>query len=286
MGWIKIQEHEQTVLMDFSAREKSINTDFDSAIKNYIDRIVATYPAPYTIFATGGVDSQAVIQMWRKSGYEFNVVSVRYNNNFNEHDLETLKEFSEKFNVDVRYIDFDIVDFLENKLEEYVLKYRCNSPHICTHMAISELVPEGTVIFSGNIPQSNIIEFTVDLLPFYTYRDMSRPSLIPFFLMEDQDIAGAYLREDIKIMKNYSGLTQYENKCNMYNQLGLFVIPQKNKLTGFEKLKEYYQPQQHLVNRQLRLKSSGYPSKWVFDIVFRYKWYNIIGKPRSLKIIF
>ena len=285
-SWIKINRTDQCVIMDLSARRKSMESDFDSAIKNYINRIVETYPKPYTIFATGGVDSQAVIQMWRKSGHEFNVVSVRYKDEFNKHDLETLAEFSQRFNVDVRYIDFDIVDFLENQLEQYVLKYRCPSPHICTHMAISELVPEGTAIFSGNIPHNGYIEFTVDLLPFYTYRDITRPALIPFFLMEDVDIAGAYLREDIKITKSYSGIEQYENKCNLYNHLGLTIIPQQQKFTGFEKLKEYYQPQQHLISRQLRLRTSSQLSNRVFDIVFRYKWYDIIGKPKYMKIIF
>jgi hypothetical protein len=286
MSWVRITECDQSVTMDFSARKESINADFDSAVKNYINRIVATYPAPYTIFATGGVDSQAVIQMWRKSGHKFNVVSVRYNNNLNEHDLTTLREFSKQFNFDVRYIDFDIIDFLENRLEEYVLKYQCRSPQICAHMAISELVPEGTVIFSGNIPQGGRMEFVVDLLPLYTYRDISRSTLIPFFLMEDKDIAGAYLRENIKITKPYSGVSQYENKCKLYNHFGLTVIPQEDKLTGFEKLKEYYESKKHLVNRQLRLQSMDYPSKWVFDIIFRYKWFNVIGKPRHLNFIF
>lgn len=284
-SWIKITRHDKHVTMDISARKESIDADFDLSVKNYIDRIVATYPAPFTIFATGGVDSQAVIQMWLKSGHKFNVVSVRFKNNFNEHDLKTLQEFSKQFDVDVRYIDFDIVDFLENRLEHYVLKYRCSSPQICAHMAFNELVPEGTAIFSGNIPYTSL-DFTIELLPLYTYRDITRPAFIPFFLMEDKDIAGACMREGFKIIKNYTGMDDYEKKCTLYNHIGLPVIPQQEKLSGFEKLKEYYQLQQHLVSRQLRLKYSGQPSKWVFDIFFRYRWYGMIGTPKHLEFIF
>jgi hypothetical protein len=284
-SWIKITKNDQEVTMDISAREESIDADFDLSVKNYINSIVATYPEPYTIFATGGVDSQAVIQMWLKSGHKFNVVSVRYKDEFNKHDLETLSKFSKQFNIAVRYIDFDIINFLENQLEHYVLKYRCSSPQICAHMAFSELVPEGTVIFSGNIPSSSGLDFNTELLALYTYRDTTRPTLIPFFLMEDKDIAGACLRKCFEIVKPFSGSEHYENKCNLYNYLGLTVIPQEEKLTGFEKLKEYYQPKQHLVDRQLRLRCSGQPSQWVFDIFFRYRWYGIIGKPKYLKLI-
>ena len=286
MSWIKIKETAHTIEMDLSARNESIDIDFELAVKRYIDEIVATYPAPYTLFVTGGVDSQATIQAWRKSGHDFNIVSVRYENDYNEHDLTTLKEFEERFDVEVKYLDFNLTDFLENRLEEYVVKYKCASPQICTHMAISELVPEGTIIFSGTAPSIHRMEFTSDCLPLYTYRDLARPNMIPFFLMDDKDVAGAFLREGIKIEKAYAGIgvQMYQVKCDLYNTVGLEVIPQEKKFNGFEKVKLYYETRQELVNRWDRMKWSDMPAKWVFDIAFRYKWYDVIGKSKHLEI--
>lgn len=289
MSWIQIKETNEKITLDLTARNESINMDFDLAVKSYIDRIVKEYPAPYTIFATGGVDSQATILAWIKSGYDFNVVSVRYENGFNEHDLTTLKEFEEKYNIEVNYLDFNLTDFLENRLEEYVLKYKCTSPQIGTHMAISELVPEGTVIFSGTAPCIDRMEFTADLLSLYTYRDLARSTLIPFFLMEDKDTAGAFLHESINIEKFYKGnakqILHYDVKCELYKNVGLDVIPQEKKFNGFEKVKEYYETRQELVTRMDRLKWSSKPGKWVFDIAFRYKWYDRVGAPKYLDVI-
>ncbi len=288
MSWIKITETDSTITMHLTARTESTNIDFELAVKHYIDRIVETYPAPYTIFATGGVDSQATILAWMKSGHEFNVVSVRYENNFNEHDLTTLKEFQERYNIKVEYLDFNLTDFLENRLEEYVIKYKCASPQIGTHMAISELVPDGTVIFSGTAPCIHRMEFTADLLSLYTYKDLARPTMIPFFLMEDKDVAGAFLQESIAMEKFYKGnpkyISHYDIKCELYKNVGFDVIPQEKKFNGFEKVKEYYETRQELVNRWDRLKWSTMPGQWVFDYAFRYKWYPIVGKPKYLDI--
>ena len=94
------------------------------------------------------------------------------------------------------------------------------------------------------------------------------------------------MREGQIIEKSYAGIgvQMYQVKCELYNTVGLEVIPQEKKFNGFEKIKQYYETRQELVNRWDRMKWSDMPAKWVFDIAFRYKWYDVIGKSKYLEI--
>jgi len=236
-----------------------------------IKKITEEYPEPYYLFASGGVDSQSMIWCWMNSGKPFTVISFKYvhdNVVYNEHDLEQLEQFSLKYNIPVQYKQFNPIEFFENDLYSYATKYQCTSPQICTHMRISEETKDGTVIFSGNFSAHSNYDYTI--FGIKRYADISGRPLIPFFFLHDAELAGVINR--INSQEAYSETANsYLRKISNLRKAKIPVIPQADKYTGFEKIKEYYDKQKERVTPQERIKFSSMPSKRVFDILFRYR---------------
>jgi len=235
-----------------------------------IHEITEKYPPPYHLMLSGGMDSQIMLWCWLNSGIDFHPVSVKYTGAseykeiLNEHDLVELDEFSKNHNVQIDYKYFDIVNFLENDLENYAIRYQCTSPQICAHMCMSEMIIDGTIIFSGNFVSDT--EYTYTILGLKRYADHSNKSIIPFFLLHDPEIAGLRFTDTGRPTNN-----GYSRKINHYIELGAPVIPQPKKQTGFEVIKDYYDTRTDLiVTPKIRIKYASMPSKRKFDLLFIY----------------
>ena len=163
-NWIKygwgtklssVKETETTKFhMDFTSYEIPDNpySPFEAAV-DAVHKIVATYPAPYTLMCSGGVDSQSMILAWIESKVPFQIMTFRYiseNTFFNDYDLSELDRLADIHGLTINYQDLDIVSFLENNLREYAEIAECASPHFCTHMKFADFVPSGTILYSGN----------------------------------------------------------------------------------------------------------------------------------------
>lgn len=258
--------------------------------KRVIEEISQTYPPPYTLMCSGGIDSQTMLWFWHNSGVPFRVLSVVYKNsddgtNFNDHDLEQLKEFADRYQIPVQYKDFDIINFLENDLVTYATKYECTSPQITAHMAMSEGI-DGTVIFSGNFRKH--VDYTYTVLGLKRYADISKRNFIPYFLLHDKELAvsidkyitSAKQPDVSKILdKHERNAAHYKNRVDLLQYAQIPVISQPNKLTGFEIIKNYYDEKSkrlNLIPWMERIKYKMFNSKRAFDILFRYRLTEII----------
>lgn len=265
-----------------------------------VKRITERYPPPYTLFASGGVDSQACIYAWIKSGVEFKVVFVKYENNFNEHDFAELQAFREKYNFDLTILNFDVIPFLTKDLEKYVLQYNCISPMICTHFAMSEMIEDGTVIFSGAANGSFMFNLSLVETSWVNYTLSSKRNIIGnFFGIEDPELTFAFVdsyqhirrqiendpNTDKSIEMHGRRVYQYQIKCLAYQQCGFPVIPQEIKLTGFEKIKDYCDINFPCTPKERLMYIGNGRSKRAFEIKFRYPWISKVNS-REIKIIY
>lgn len=268
----------ENLYIDFSKTHiTSVDKPINSALYT-VNEIVNNYPAPYNLFCSGGIDSQSMLYSWILSTKKFEVFFVRYTINdevVNYHDYHTLGLFCKKFKIDVNFLDLNIIDFLENGLREVAILYNCSSPHICTHIKISELVPHGTVIFSGeSIGKGVPINFAILGLARYSnfIKLNSQKRVIPFFFLETPQIAYSF--------KVYNRLSKKRvKKVNLYLEHDFDIILPEKKFTGFEKVKEYYDNFQHRVPALDKLKFALMESKRPFDLLFRYPY--DINKIRS-----
>lgn len=250
----------------------------DAAV-NAVHKIAETYPAPYTLMSSGGVDSQCMIWAWHLSGVPFNVTSVRYVSEgvwFNEHDLVQLAEFSDMHKILVKYLDFDIINFLENDLPAVATTYDCDSPQLSTHIKMTELVSEGTILFGGNYIHPNGTMCSNTLLGLQRYADsINDPNraVIPFFLLHDPVLAYSFLPLHIAEKNSFHCI---EETSVIYQRAGFPVIPQSQKFNGFEQVKIHYDDDKYNVriSPKTRLQYCKHPSKRKFDLLFRYPYHK------------
>lgn len=278
---------------------KEIKQDWQTASKQAIDKIIKAYPAPYNLLASGGVDSQAMLWMWIKSGVKFVPTFVKYMHKgkwLNEHDFISLEKFITNNNLQIRFIEFDILQFLTTELYQYAEEYYCNSPQITSYMRMTEDLP-GTVIFSGNFKSD--FTYSLEQLGVMFYADITERNIIPFFLMYSNELAnsiethppkGKPSAASFKRLKEVDSIeipdyipksefhkTRYKN--NLYKALclideGFPITLPDTKYSGFEGLKDECELL-HFSNAnrsQLKtMKSNSLRlSKRKFDIEFTY----------------
>lgn len=242
-----------------------------------IETITRTYPPPYTLMCSGGIDSQAMLWAWKCSGVPFTLLSARYVSNgifFNEHDTYMLSKFSEVHSIPINFKVFDVVHFLENELAEIAQKYQSGSPQVSTHIKLTDFVTEGTIIFSGNyiikyhnrdMAWLNWVILAMQRYSDYLKKTNSPKQVVPYFFLHRPELAYGF--EPGPSTRNY--------ELN-----GFPVLQPEQKYTGFEKLKEYYDQFYDRVPPKTRLMYQSMPSKRAFDLLFRYPYgINMIENP-------
>jgi hypothetical protein len=249
-----------------------------------VNYIVENYPSPYTLMLSGGIDSQAMLWAWHKSEKEFRVLSARYNQNMNSHDLKTLEEFSLLYQIPITFLDFDVLDFLEKDYDRWANTYNCSSPQICTYMKIASLVTSGTRVFSGNYIDGNIaLSYTI--LGLKRYAEITSTPIVPFFFLSTPELAYSFTDIICNQASHNNYYEDYRNRVKCYNEGGYPVIAQDIKYTGFEKVKDYYdQHCKHLVSIKHKLMVSSNPSRRVFDLLLRHPYERKLKHPK-LKFI-
>lgn len=286
-NWIKYgwgEEHSMTpknprvsLHIDFSecTRQLVLMTPIESAI-DAVNKIISSYPAPYTLMCSGGVDSQAMIYAWCQSGAPFEIISVRYVSDgvfFNEYDLVCLGEVVKQHNVAINYKDIDVISFLENELQLVAATIDCSSPQICTHARFTDFVGSGTVIYSGNTLNLGGAMLSYPLLGLHRHSLLTSSEtkrIIPFFFLHTPDLAYSLVDNMIsgKMGSRYEGG-------------GFEIIQPIRKYNGFEQLKEYYDKYSDRVTPFHKLRFANKPSNRVFDLLFRYP-YHSLGKEGNL----
>lgn len=281
-GWTKNLNSVHTDYASFVIDYSNYNiqkqyTAIDSALYT-VHKIVEEYPPPYTLMCSGGVDSQSMLYAWLKSGQDFTVISTRYVSNgvwFNDYDLNDLDKFATKHNIQIKYIDLDILNFLENELSHIAKKYDCDSPQICTHIRMTDSIDRGTILFSGNVTgpdYGNTLDYTLMGMHRFALSLKEQRHVIPFFFIHTPELVysftSAYLTPEEK---------RVENKFTVYSKNGFDIVKPDKKYTGFESLKNYYDQFQNRVDARSKLLYSSMPSKRVFDLLFRYPFCNKKG---------
>lgn len=274
--WIKVNDNE----IDFRTDNKFIPKSTLYASIDAVNKIVRDYPPPYNLMVSGGIDSQAMLYSWKLSNQPFQATSFVYNDNMNEHDLESLKEFSNKENIKINYLPFDFFLFLENDYDNLANKFKCSSPMITAYIKMSQLAG-GTTIFSGNFLFKKGAILSSAILGLYRYSLTEQgKNVIPYFFLYTPELAYS--------MRNYDQSNEHTNegKIQLYKQAHFPIIPQKQKYSGFEKYKDYFDDHRKDVykNREIRMKYANKPSQRIFDWIYRYPYEEKFNDP-ELKFI-
>jgi hypothetical protein len=156
---------------------------------------------------------------------------------------------------------------------------------------MSEMIHQGTVLFSGDFLATAVYSYTIYGLK--RYADLSGRSVIPFFLLHDPELTTILSRTyseltteeyiDLSDQRDSLMYRAYYKKVKAMKSIGIPVVPQSIKYSGFEKVKDIYDNRLELITVRDRLKFSHMPSKRIFDIAFRYKLTDVIKYQDTVK---
>jgi len=241
-----------------------------TAAKYAVESIMQTYPEPYHIMISGGIDSQVMLYAWYKFGKNYIPTTVVYNEGLNSQDINNVKEFTKPYNIEVYYKKFNLLSFLLHEYDSYSAQFRCSSPCISAHIKMVEDLP-GTIIFSGDFLSPQGAKLTDAILGLYR-ASLARPTIIPYFFLYSPELAYSMLHKKLDPLRFYS-LDDYNQKVFMYRENGFPIVPQDNKTSGFEQVKDYYDLHfRELVPPKNRLKYAHKRSKRTFDLLHRYPY--------------
>ena len=268
----KIDYKNSIFSFDFRAINYYHETPLEAAIKT-VDYIANNYPSPYILYLSGGVDSQAMLYAWHKSGVPFVTHSAKFNHDLNNHDLQTIEAFSNKLDIKINFVPFDLFSFLDTEHEHYAKTYLTGSPQFTSFMKIVSMQEEGTAIMSGeflipnlnydlikNYPNIKITSYKSSIdrnaMGLFHFAYKNKCNFVPWFFLETEMLAHSFYKkfndvtakkfhEIVKLMD--TGYGHYLYKVALYQDQGFPIIPQENpikgKFNGFEKVKEYYDQQ-------------------------------------------
>ena len=237
---------------------------------------------------SGGVDSQAMIQCWREAKLKFDIAILEFDNGLNTQDTEIAMIYCKEHNITPKIIKLNIVQFLTRDSIVFAEKYKCTSPHFLTHYKLFDILREmgytgiccgGTALAKnhkewGPVPsaaQANYIE----------YSKQHQFPVIGNFLGYDPALCWtiALLTPEHNIdwtsrrsrPVEDANLARYTAKVIGYKNHGLNIIPQENKYTGFELVKEYF--------------AEKFNDGWAFEKMFRVPLQKKYGTAQGVLIM-
>jgi hypothetical protein len=159
----------------------------------------------------------------------------------------------EKLQVKTNIVSLDPIKFFESgDFYTYGEKYGCQSPQICTHLWLLDQI-DGTPVLSGNFiyPVKNDNEYFWYGLPgdlhatYFRYLVKNHRCGEPWFILNRSQLAASLVRNvpSMDITRNHKKLSterEYKLRIEAYRTAGFTIEPQKQKTTGFEKLRLYY----------------------------------------------
>jgi len=221
------------------------------------------YPA---LCFSGGVDSQAMLQCWSEADLSAHVIIFNFKDGLNKQDCEHAKAYCHTWDIPYREIEFDIVQFLTRDNTDMTVKYGNISPHFNTHYRFVEILTHmgyTGVCFGGQAPDRNCGEYGVNLskVPYYwatcteTFDIPVQGSFLSFspelawsISLSTPDIKNLDYKNNSSTLHEYGALKaaeaeKYEAKLIGYRRMGFDLMPQPQKYTGFELVKDYFEEQ-------------------------------------------
>lgn len=240
---------------------------------------------------SGGIDSQVMVDCFRRANVAFDVVIMRFPDDLNLHDIKTAMEFCNSRGIKYSFIDVDVVSFLSRELMNFAEQYDVSSPQFATHFKMFEQLQQqgytsavcggNTLINSSNgwtcptTKEQNDWRGFSDTSGFYVMGDFLsyywKFSILLSCHSEKPILFDTTSINLLGFVNDYDNLvdTRYLLKVSNYRAAGFDIIPQETKFTGFEKVKEHYQ--------------SETGDGWTFEKCFRFPLMLKNPSPRALK---
>lgn len=200
------------------------------------------------LFASGGIDSQCMIQAFVASQRKFRVVFMKDTNGMNQEDFHFFQDYSKRFNFTYELYDMDYIDFIANyRYLPMALKYRFNNPEYGLLLQLMEQF-DGFYVYAGrpcSVNQSmngyRVLGLAVDeTWSKARYLERNDRQGCPEFLSGSLELLLSFLNRPIlSQLDEKNERWYYRHKLELLRQSGFDITcAPPTKLTGFERGKE------------------------------------------------
>jgi hypothetical protein len=202
---------------------------------------------------SGGIDSACMLESFTTQNIPFEALFLKFKNSLNDFDILTNLEFCRQKNIKHSIIDLDILHFFDSGIFiDIAKKYECQSPQIASHLWLLDQI-DGLPIIGGN-PMMPIWHnqswFYVGLpgelhCTYFKYFQINQRAGVPWFFLYTPELISSFFNVKVAhdfISKKKTNLHDYNyaQKCLAYQQGGFSALPRKDKFTGFELVRKFY----------------------------------------------
>lgn len=203
---------------------------------------------------SGGIDSESMLISFLHAKVPVKAHFFCFEKNLNLHDIQTNIDNCAQLKVPFEIHEFNIINFFEGpSFWQIAEKYECQSPQIAAHLWMLEETQLKFPCLSGNpiapIWRENGWYFVglpgeLHCAYFRFFLTNQIPGIPWFFIYSPELIASffktpvmrKYLLKQITTPNAYT----YLEKCQSYQEAGFKVVPRRDKYTGFEGVREYF----------------------------------------------
>lgn len=208
---------------------------------------------------SGGIDSQATWQCFNEAGIDIDTYVLVFKNELNKQDVDHAIKFAAYKNINLNFIEIDILNFLSRENADYSKKYKSLSPHFNTHYKLCDILKSknytgfvcggGSPLLTADVSEW-MSNYSQNFLNYINYSQVTDTLCQGNFLGFDPKLAWAIsIMTPIFTHEKYGGFMnhaerlqaeyqRYKEKVMGYKATGFDILPQHTKYTGFELVKE------------------------------------------------
>lgn len=199
------------------------------------------------ILYSGGIDSEYALSVFLELGMNITPVIIRFNNDYNAHDLRYALEFCQCKNIIPKIIDIDFDWFVESgKILEIATEFKSSVYHRPATAYAAGMI-DGTVICGDGEPyirlnSDNVWKIEIDENDYSVYNYMMThdiPGTIHFNRYTAKQYA-AWITDprmsELAEHRHVGKLGSNSSKHIIYNRCSPFELKERQKFTGYEQI--------------------------------------------------
>ena len=225
---------------------------------------------PIDICFSGGVDSEVALRSFLEAGIPVRVISLRFANGLNRHDVEWVERSCERLGVEPTFVDLDLLKFWGGDAQSYADRTQCVSPQLLSTMWLADQTDGFCVFGSGEnfivkrVPKEYVSGVTPYLRSTWDLFEKEKiAAWYRHFIVQGRDAAPGFFQYTPELMLSWF---LDEMGCDLWNdrlegkrnsvssKLAIyqrhFEIEDRPKFTGFENV----QGEDAIERRKLRLQ--------------------------------
>jgi hypothetical protein len=125
-NWLTLKNKNLDFNVEISNQIKINSKSYFDAIDFNARYVADTFPQPFDIFLSGGIDSELIVITNQNLGIKQNILIVEFENNINIKDVNEAKNICKNLGIPYKIIKINLKDWFENEAEDYYKKSHCS----------------------------------------------------------------------------------------------------------------------------------------------------------------